>query len=71
MTPITSLRTELNRERAYVRSTRMNIKRGVDVSEVTKIIMGIRWHNTAVLKKAIKDLKKITKPVYEWQKVNP
>ena len=62
---INSLRIELNRERAYVRSTRLNIKQGAEVSELTKFYMGIRWHNAAILRKAIKDLKKV-KPKYQW-----
>lgn len=62
---LTSLRLEINRERAYCRSTRMNIERGFDVSYTTKTISGIRWQNVVMLKKAIKALKKI-KPQYHW-----
>lgn len=63
-----SLRKELNRERAYVRQTRINVNRGVEVSPITMICAGIRWHNTAVLKKAIRELKTVKKPDYKWIK---
>lgn len=65
MNPLTALRTEINRERAYIRSTRMNLDRGFEVSYATKTIAGIRWQNVVVLRKAIKDIKKI-RPKYSW-----
>jgi hypothetical protein len=63
---LNSLRVELNRERAYVRSTRINILNGAEVSYVTKICSELRWQNVVMLRKAIKELKKVKKPVYKW-----
>lgn len=64
---LTSLRADLNRERAYCRSMRVNIEKGFNVSYGTKVYSGIRWQNAVRIKKAIKDLKNV-KPVYKWLK---
>lgn len=62
---LNSLRAELNRERAYVRSTKVNIDRGFNVSPMTKILASARWYNMGTIKKAIKALNNV-RPVYQW-----
>lgn len=63
---LNSLREELNRDRAYVRSTKFNIDRGFNVSPVSKIIASSKWYNAGFLKKAIKKIKN-AKPRYKWE----
>lgn len=67
MTAIQLLRADLNRNRSYVIATRKGIKKGIPMKQSTLVHMGIRNHDAAVIRKALKDLRKV-KPVYTWMK---
>lgn len=67
MTAIELLRIDLNRNQAYVRATREGIKKGVITKQSTLVHMDIRNHDAAVIRKALKDLKKV-KICYKWLK---
>lgn len=62
---ITSLRADINRDRAYVRSIQVNIEKGFHVSPMTKIHASIRHHNAAIIRRTLRALKKI-KINYKW-----
>lgn len=64
---IESLRTDLNRNRSYVRSTREAVKKGREIKSTTRMHLDICNHDAAVIKKALKDLRKV-KIVYQWLK---
>lgn len=67
MTALQSLRIDLNRNRAYVRSVGIGIKLGSNVKQSTLAHLSIRNHDAAILKQALRDLRNI-KPVYTWMK---
>jgi hypothetical protein len=59
------LREELNKERASVRSYRIRVANGSDVSDAMHRKMYLSWDRIALLRSTIKKLKNV-RPVYKW-----
>lgn len=59
------IREELNKERASVRSYRLRVSNGSDVSDAIHRKMYLSWDRIAMLKGMIKKLKNV-RPVYKW-----